>query len=71
MPANTKHLYSVVPTSKPLGQHCMNVIQMFCVWWDAQFIKSFNFANVYFSQVKNIFHHLKLEIASAIPASNE
>ena len=27
------HLYNVGPTSKTLGQHCTNVIQMLCVCW--------------------------------------
>ena len=27
------HLYNVGPTSKTLGQRCINVIQMFCVCW--------------------------------------
>ena len=27
------HLYNVGPTSKPLGRHCTNGIQMFCVCW--------------------------------------
>ena len=33
-PANTKHLYNVGPTSKTLGRRCINVIQMFCAYWD-------------------------------------
>ena len=28
------HLYNVCPTSSTLVQHCTNVIQMFCVYWD-------------------------------------
>ena len=28
-----KHLYKVDPTSATLAQHCINVLQMFCVWW--------------------------------------
>ena len=38
---------------------------------DAQLIKYFNSGHVYFSQVTLFFIHLKLEIALAIPASNE
>ena len=30
-----KHLYNVGPTSKTLGLHCINVIQMFRVCWVA------------------------------------
>ena len=26
-------LYNVGPTSSTLAQHCINVIQMFCVYW--------------------------------------
>ena len=28
------HLYNVGPTSSTLVQHCINVIQMFCVDWE-------------------------------------
>ena len=28
------HLYNAGPTSKTLGRRCINVIQMFCVFWD-------------------------------------
>ena len=38
---------------------------------DAQIIKYINLGDVYFFINKNIFRHLKLEIAIAIPASNE
>ena len=38
-PANIKtfvnYLYNVGPTYSTLAQHCMNVIQMFCVYWVA------------------------------------
>ena len=30
-----EHLFNVDPTSSTLVQHCINVIQMFCVYWDA------------------------------------
>ena len=33
-PANTDHLYNICTTST-LVQHCTNVIQMFCVCWEA------------------------------------
>ena len=33
-PANTKHLYNIYTM---LVQHCINVIQMFCVCWVAEF----------------------------------
>ena len=46
-----------------------NWIKSFLV--DAQLIQYFNIEDVYFSLNINIFHHLKLEIALAIPASNE
>ena len=29
-----RHLYKVGPTSSTLVQHCINVIEMFCVYWD-------------------------------------
>ena len=29
-----KHLYNVGPTSSTLVQHCTNVIQKFCVYWE-------------------------------------
>ena len=29
-----KHLYNAGPASKTLGRRCINVIQMFCVYWD-------------------------------------
>ena len=35
-PANTKHLHNIMldqKTSKTLGRHCTNGIQMFCVCW--------------------------------------
>ena len=38
---------------------------------DAQLINYFNLRDVYFSYIENIFCHLKLEIALAIPALNE
>ena len=38
---------------------------------DAQLIKYFNLGDVYFFMNRNIFRHLKLEIALAIPASND
>ena len=38
---------------------------------DAQLINYFNLGDVYFLINRNIFRHLKLEIALAIPASNE
>ena len=38
---------------------------------DAQLIKYFNLGDVYFFMNRNIFRHLKLEIALAIPALNE
>ena len=31
------HLYNVGPTSLTLVQHCTNVIQMFCVYWERIF----------------------------------
>ena len=30
-----QHLYNAAPTSSTLVQHCINVIQMFCVRWAA------------------------------------
>ena len=38
-PANTDHLYNVGPTSLTLVQHNTNVIQMFCVNWDALLVR--------------------------------
>ena len=38
---------------------------------DAQLIKYFNLGDAYFFMNRNIFRHLKLEIALAIPALNE
>ena len=38
---------------------------------DAQLIKYFNLGDVYIFMNRNIFRHLKLEIALAIPASND
>ena len=36
-PVNTKHLYNIyttsASTSSTLDQHCINVIQKFCVYW--------------------------------------
>ena len=32
-----QHLYNVDPTSSTLDQHCLNFIQMFCVYWDMSF----------------------------------
>ena len=38
---------------------------------DAQLIKYFKLGDVYFFMNRNLFRHLKLEIAVAIPALNE
>ena len=38
---------------------------------DAQLIKYFKLGDVYFFMHRNLFRHLKLEIAVAIPALNE
>ena len=38
---------------------------------DAQLLKMLIFTHVYFFMNSHIFHHLKLEIALAIPASND
>ena len=32
------HLYNVGPTSSTLVQHCINVIKMFCVYWEGYHI---------------------------------
>ena len=44
IPANTKHLLTVYTTSAKrlltLEQHCKNVIQMFCVYWDQGYYNS-------------------------------
>ena len=45
------------------------MIKLFVI--DAQFINAFNFAKVLFFKNSDIFRHLKLEFASAIPASND
>ena len=42
IPANTKHLHSICTTSSTLVQHCTNMIQMFCVHWDATTTHSSN-----------------------------
>ena len=31
-----KHFYNVRPTSSTLVKHCMNAIQIFCVFWEAR-----------------------------------
>ena len=33
-----QHLYNVEPTSATLFQHCINVVQMFCVYWAITFV---------------------------------
>ena len=38
-----EHLYNVGPTSKTLGRHCTNVIQMFCVCCVELILKVFYF----------------------------
>ena len=32
---STKHLYNADSTPQTLVQHCINVIQKFCVYWDS------------------------------------
>ena len=34
------HLYNSGPTSKTLGRRCINVIEMFCVYWEYNNIKN-------------------------------
>ena len=43
------------------------------IWFvvDAQLVKQFNLKDIYLKKYINIFCHLKLEIALAIPASND
>ena len=43
------------------------------IWFvvDAHLVKQFNLKDIYLKKYINIFRHLKLEIASAIPASND
>ena len=63
-PANIKHLYNIYTTSPTLVQHCVDVIQIFCVCWYSPCVhKSIYFAAglqfiVIFNECGNATHCL-------------
>ena len=47
--SKVKHLYNGGPTSRTLGRRCINVIQMFCVYWVTTFSNFNKIIHIYFS----------------------
>ena len=53
------HLYNVGPASKTLGRRCINVIQMFCIYWEVAYTnhcrsKNTHDLNIYFRTISEV-----------------
>ena len=67
------HLYNVGPTSKTLGRRCINVIQMFCVYWVAYIVLCWFMSRLCWLDLKQIdsVHYVYMWVKFVVRQASE